>query len=234
MIDFHTHILPGMDDGSEGIEMSLAMLRKMGTEKDTAIATSHFYLEKESPQDYIVRREEAYRRLILQMDSSMPHIILGAEVFFFDEIGHRDDIEKLAIGQTPYILIEMPFSVWTNRTYNSLYNLIAKHGLIPIIAHIERYLERQGTDRINRLMSMDVLIQMNASYLLNRSTKHKALAMLKKQKVHLLGSDCHNVDSRSPNLQEAYRLTEKKLGQEQLMKIDRCGYQVLHGVGNRN
>ncbi len=233
MIDFHTHVLPGMDDGSDSVEMSLSMLKRMGTATDTVVATPHFYLDKESIDSFLQRRKAAFDALHACMDETMPHMLLGAEVLFFEELSYLENVRELAIGATNYLLLEMPFSPWSNRTFNALYNLIAKCGLVPIIAHVERYLSLQDPQKIERLFSMEILIQMNASYLLQRSTRRKALQFLKKNQVHLLGSDCHNLTSRPPDLAEAYALLEKKLGPEFGAEFEKRGQSIIRLAGEK-
>ena len=82
MIDIHSHILPGIDDGSQSVEEShalLALLREQGVE--TVVATPHFYADRNDPENFLRRRKEALARLD-HGETEMPRILLGAEVAY--------------------------------------------------------------------------------------------------------------------------------------------------------
>jgi len=233
MIDFHSHILPNIDDGSRDVNESLELLRLSANQGiDTLVATPHFYVERDTVESFLIKRQKAYDTLIEHIkEEDLPHVECGAEVYFFNELSQLDNVESLAIGSSRYILIEMPFEIWTKRTYDSLYNLRVKKRLIPIIAHIERYFPVQrDMKKINALLDMDVLVQMNGSYINNWQTRRKALSLLKRDKVHILGSDCHNTENRKPNLKSAYDIIEKKLGINKIMEIDTVGKKILEST----
>jgi len=233
MIDFHSHILPNIDDGSRDVEESLELLRMSANQGiDTMVATPHFYVEQDTVESFLKKRQRAYDALMEHTKGeNLPDVKWGAEVYFFNELSQLENVERLSIGSGRYILIEMPFEVWTKRTFDSLYNLMARKRLIPIIAHIERYIPVQrDMKKINTLLDMDVLVQMNGSFINNWKTRRKALGLLKKEKVHLLGSDCHNIGSRKPNLQSAFEIIEKKLGIEKINEIDNQGKKILEST----
>lgn len=123
IVDFHSHILPGIDDGSASAEESIAMLR-METEQgiDCVVATPHFYAHHDAPEGFLAHRREAEIRLREAMDGleEMPEIILGAEVYFFPGISDSDTIPELTIGYNRCILIEMPPSPWSQNMYSEL------------------------------------------------------------------------------------------------------------------
>lgn len=107
-----------------------------------------------------------------------------------------------------------------------LESLLAR-GLTPVIAHIERFFPYQKDRKIlDRLYSLPVLIQINAEALLNRRTRRLALKLLERDIAHLLGSDCHNMSTRPPNLEAGRRVIEEKLGSACLSKIDRLGKEI--------
>jgi protein-tyrosine phosphatase len=89
---------------------------------------------------------------------------------------------------------------------------------------VDRYIGRFRTYGIpERLEQLPVLVQANAEFFLEKSTAAMALRMLKKDQIHLLGSDCHNRSSRKPNLDEALKVIEKRLGSGPISEI--CRYQ---------
>lgn len=217
-VDFHSHILPGIDDGSACVEESVAMLQREAEQGIThVIATPHFYANYDNPERFLRRRADAEALLRGQMArcSGMPQLSIGAEVHYFHGISDSDVLSELTIDQKRCILIEMPCSVWTDGMYRELAQIYSKQGITPIIAHIDRYLSPFRTYGIpDRLEQLPVLIQANASFFLHSSTKRMALRMLKRNRIHLLGSDCHNLTDRAPNLGAAIETIKQCLGQE--------------------
>ena len=112
--------------------------------------------------------------------------------------------------------------------YRELEGLHTKQGLLPIIAHVDRYLGRFRTYGIpERLAELPVLVQANADFFLERSTSRKALRMLKEGSIHLLGSDCHNCSARKPNLGQALEVIRKNVGEDPLERIAAYGDAAL-------
>lgn len=230
-VDFHSHILPGIDDGSESLSQSLAMLR-MEAEQGIrqVIATPHFYASQDNLTHFIERRAKAEQCLKEAMvnHKELPDVIAGAEVHYFHGISDSKEISSLAIGQTNYILIEMPHSPWSNDMYLELSLLYKNRGLMPIIAHIDRYLGYFRTYGIpQRLADIPVLVQANADFFLNSRTVMRAIQLLKGDYIHLIGSDCHNLTSRKPNLGLAVNAIEKRLGKAAIERINRYEQTVL-------
>ena len=116
VIDFHSHILPGIDDGSKDLETSLEMLRMSAAQGVTdMVATPHFYASKEGFETYLEKRIHAFETLCASRTPDMPRIRLGAEVAFFKGISQAEKIEKLAEQTGRILLLEMPFMEWTDR-----------------------------------------------------------------------------------------------------------------------
>lgn len=236
MTDIHSHILPGMDDGSKSVEESLALLRMEKAQGiDTVIATPHFYARYDSPERFLARREEAAERLRSAMEDQpgLPEVFLGAEVHYFPGICESDQISALTIDGKRCILIEMPPSPWTPKMYRELEGLYTRQNLLPIVAHVDRYIGPMRTYGIPRqLAELPLLVQANAAFFLRWPTAAMAGRMLKAGQIHLLGSDCHNLDSRKPNLGEAVCRIEKKLGREALDRIS-VNEQMIWGADAR-
>ena len=231
IIDFHSHILPGVDDGSSSVEESLAMLGLEAVQGiGQVIATPHFYPRSDSPERFLHRRAEAEARLRRSLEGEMdlPQLRMGAEVYFFPGISESDHINQLTIDGKKCILLEMPKAPWTQAMYREMENIYVRQGLTPIIAHVDRYIAPFRTYGIpDRLASLPVLVQANASFFLSRSTRGMALRLLKQDKIHLLGSDCHDLVSRKPNLGEAVQLIRAKLGDGVLERVEAHQEQIL-------
>lgn len=223
IIDFHSHILPGIDDGSASVEESLAMLREMAAQGiQHVMATPHFYARHDSPEEFLARRAEAEDLLREKMAgiSGLPEIGMGAEVYFYPGISDSEILPRLTMADTRYILIEMPHASWSESMYRELEGIYRKQELIPVVAHVDRYISPFRTHGIpERLEALPVLVQANASFFNDRMTRGLAMKLLKAEQIHVLGSDAHNMDSRSPRLGEAVERIQKKLGQKVLEKI---------------
>ena len=231
LIDFHSHILPGVDDGSKTVAQSIAMLQKEAEQGITrVVATPHFYPRHDTPDRFLKRRYDAEMRLREAMEAcpGLPEVIVGAEVYFFPGISESDVLSQLTIGENRSILIEMPMSSWTDGMYRELEDLALRRGFTPVIAHVDRYISPLRTHGIpKRLARLPVLVQANAEFFLHRSTAAMALRMLKQDQIHLLGSDCHDLDTRAPNLGAAANYIENRLGSDILERISECGSFLL-------
>lgn len=229
--DFHSHILPGVDDGSKSVKESLELLR-MEAEQGVrcVVATPHFYANHDTPARFLKRRAAAWERLQVAMaeEPDLPEIILGAEVYYFPGMSDSDALSQLTIGGKKFIMIEMPNMTWTENMYQELENIYEKQGITPIIAHIDRYISPfRGREVLKRLELLPVLVQVNGEFFLRPLTAPMAQRMLKKNRVHLLGSDCHDCSARKPNLGKAVRKIEKHLGTAALERIKKLEEKVL-------
>jgi len=213
MTDFHSHILPGMDDGAKTVEESIAMLLKEKRDGvEIVVATPHFYLSENSVPQFLSRREKAYRSLLAAANGlKIPRILLGAEVYYTPSLTELPDLEKLCIEGTEYLLLEMPYQKFTSYLLDSVENLLMTRKLKYIMAHIERYLEMTGFDGVHQLMSQEVLGQINCSSLVNLFTRKDTMNLIQKGYVHLLGTDAHNMDKRPPLYGEAVQVVNKKM-----------------------
>lgn len=229
--DLHGHFLPGMDDGCKTPEESLLVLQtsyRQGIRR--VFATPHYY-PVEPVVEFLRRREESVRRLGEYIQSQgaqdIPQICLGAEVAYRPGLGHEENLEKLCLGNSRYLLLEMPFSRWGKAEEREVRNLCVTGGVTPILAHIERYFDYQDKRVLMGILEQDVLVQMNAEPLLSRSTRRNAVKLLNSGIVQLLGTDCHNLQDRAPNLDEALMFLQKKRMDEVLSRIARFSDEVF-------
>lgn len=217
MLDLHTHILSRMDDGSQSADESLRMLR-MEAEQGTThlVLTPHFYPNREAPDSFLTRRQEALQRLTdaMQGHTNLPTLHVGAEVAYYDGISRSEAAEQLCIEGTGAMLLEMPFCEWTQRMIGEVYELRSQRRIQPILAHVERYLSFQSADVISDMCDRGVWMQVNASFFARWQTSRRALGMLDRREIHFIGSDCHNLSTRKPNMGDAMAKIEKKLGHD--------------------
>lgn len=207
MIDLHSHILPGIDDGSKSIQESLAMLRESARQGISHVAaTPHFYPMENSPEQFLARRNAAAEKLRRVWQPNFPKLLLGAEIYFFEGISDTQEIEKLRLEGTQLLLVEMPFSPWTDRMISELMAVHERRNVKVVMAHIERYFRYQPKDIWDNLLARGILMQCNAEFFISWKTRRKARRMLEEGKIHFLGSDSHNMSNRPPRLGEAMAL----------------------------
>lgn len=205
MIDFHCHILPQVDDGPDRLSESLTLLRRSWQQGvECMVSTCHFYAGADYPKQFIQRRNTAFRRLreaTLRDAEAYPVVILGAEVLYFPGISEAQDIEMLTIGSGGAILIEPPMAPWSETMLDEIVQLGENLHCKPVIAHVDRFMGMLGDKRlIDRVLERELLVQVNAEYFLDPRTVRSAVHNLEKGKIHLIGSDCHNLTNRAPNL----------------------------------
>ena len=224
--DFHSHVLPCMDDGSTSVEMSIAMLQAAAEQGIThVIATPHFYAHRNTPERFLERRNQAEKILREEMQkySGLPKLSVGAEVLFFKGISECDALKLLTISEKNCILLEMAECPWGDYAFREIEQIREKQGLLPIIAHVDLYIGPWQDHGIPaRLEKLPVMVQANAEFFLRRFTAPMAMRMLKRGQIHVLGSDCHNLTSRRQNLGEALQRIQKKLGQDAVDYIRTC------------
>lgn len=231
IVDFHSHILPGIDDGSASVTESIALLRREAEQGiQHVVATPHFYARYETPEEFLRKRDHAEEMLRAEMKGidGLPQLSVGAEVYFFRGISESEFLPQLTIQGNRCILIEMPPSPWSESMYRELDDIWRKRQITPVIAHIDRYIRPFRTFGIpERLAELPVLVQANAGFFLNGRTRRLALRLLRTDRIQLLGSDCHNLDTRPPRLGAAIQLIEARLGEQFLNRIQEYQEDVL-------
>jgi protein-tyrosine phosphatase len=219
LVEMHCHIAPAIDDGAKDIETSLEMidrLQKQGARK--IVLTPHYYSDTISLDDFLRRRDKSFNALMKELPSGSPQLIPAAEVYISEYLFHNDNLDELKIGNSNYILIEHPFSsTFSESSYDRLMNLYCDFGARPILAHIERYKSlMEDTYKLDEYIEMGCLTQVNISSFADapRRMKKKLFKLLDTGHIHLLGSDCHNLDSRPPEYEDGIKEIIKNSGQE--------------------
>lgn len=210
MTDTHTHILPGMDDGAADLTESLAMLtacREQGV--DTVVLTPHFYPSRESVESFLDRRAQAFEALRAAVTPDLPRLVLGAEVAWCPGMEKMEKICQLTMGQTQYLLLEMPYMAWTEEQLDSVWNLTVGGRVIPVLAHVERYLHKQKRGQFPAVVGMQIPMQLSAGLFAKTFGGWKALRLLKRGQW-MIGSDCHNMTTRQPCMAAAARYLQRR------------------------
>lgn len=217
-IDIHSHILPGIDDGSKNMEMSLEMLKKAENEGiSTIFATSH-----NMPGKGIHSRESIHRRVAeLQKAADEEGIKIkiypGTEYFYREEvINDLEEEKQITFAESDCVLVE--FDPMTERAYiRAAAREIIACGFVPVIAHVERYeflTKQKDYEGIIRLRDIGALIQINTASVTGGMGFWKKLwvrGLLKKELVDFIGTDAHRSEGeRSPKFQECAKYVQKK------------------------
>ena len=147
-VDFHSHVLPEMDDGSRDAEMSVMMLKMLCSQGvGYVVATPHFYPYETNFDQFLRKRQESVDRLVKAVGEEdravMPQLFVGAEVAYFRGISKSEAVNCLCVEGTKLMLLEMPFDRWENDELNEVLAIKSRLGITPMIAHIDRYLPYQ-------------------------------------------------------------------------------------------
>lgn len=188
IIDFHAHILPHTDHGCDGSRMArrqLQLMRRGGTE--AVVATPHFYPNDDSVRSFLRRREGAIsamrRKLPLE---DLPAVYPAAEVLVCAGMQEMEGLESLAVSGTNVILLEMPFSRWSDALIDTVLGVKAR-GLCPILAHIDRY----PLEDVEILLQAGIRAQVNAEAFGAFQNPRSYVELMREGKVVALGSDLH-------------------------------------------
>ena len=238
MIDYHCHILPKMDDGPDELSESLAMLRQSYQQGvEAMVSTCHFYADEDYPAQFVERRNTAFLRLreaMLRDTEAYPLIVLGAEVLYFPGISQAQDIEKLTIGSGATIMVEPPMAPWSDAMLDEVVQLGDNLNCKPVIAHVDRFMRMLRDERlIDRVLERELLVQVNAGYFIDPKTVKSAVRNLKKGKIHLIGSDCHNLTARAPNMGLARQQVKAFGAESEFNELRRNAVKLLFPRGNR-
>ena len=230
MIDIHTHILPGVDDGADDLDETVEMLRiahESGTR--VMVATPHMFHPSfpDRTPDEIRKRFETLKEDLTGIREKAGHdflqdmkILLGAENFWgpdFVEALQRQKI--LPMNGSHYVLVEFHPLIPRSQLFKSAEILLSK-GLHPILAHVERYAPVQKDPKLlQELLDRGCLTQLNARALEGHSwarTRRFALRLLGADLISLIASDAHGCGERSPRLTAALELLHPRFSDQQI------------------
>lgn len=216
--DIHTHILPGVDDGSKALEQSVLMLQKAYEEGIRRIYLTPHYIpgRRNASKEH---RQTAFEELRKQAEKELPdmELYLGNEVYYRENA--LSDVkagEAFTLADTDYVLLE--FDIHSDyKILQKAVKQFTEAGYKPILAHIERYdaLFKQA-DRVEELIDSGAAIQVNADSLrggLLHPVSKFCKYLLKNDWIHFLGSDSHNLNNRPPLMETALKGLNKNYGQ---------------------
>ena len=180
--DFHTHVLPDIDDGARDFETShlmLSMLKERGV--GVVAATPHFYAHRQPISEFLQKRQRSLDTLLNGRTDNMPDIVPAAEVYVEREIRHID-LRPLCYRNTDCLLVELPYMSYQAWFLEEVYNLCLRQSLTPVFAHLERYTALYPEDAIREILDFDnAIIQINLESLLNVKTREFVKRLVKKE-----------------------------------------------------
>lgn len=219
MIDFHAHILPGLDDGIQTMEDAVKVLKeakKAGFEK--IICTTHY-------SNYYTENEETRKNKLreLQEKDSEIELIIGNEIYA------RTDIDKFlkngeasSLNDSKYVLYEMPLHKEYQNYQNLAINLISA-GYKPVLAHPERYvIIQENPKKIEELLDLGVYLQsnyMSIEGLYGNKCKSTVELLLKHNMISFLGTDVHSTKTFYPHIKKASKKIIKIIGEDNFNKM---------------
>ena len=215
IIDFHSHILPCVDHGSDGITTSVKQVTLMNNAGvNTVVLTPHFYPNLNRVSDFTSEINAAAEELISKCDMR-PRFCIGAEVLYCDGIEEMEDLSKLCIRGTNVLMLELPVSYDWDRTMIYAIRRLASTYTV-ILAHIDRYVGVHD-NALEVLLSDDNIVgQINASALFHKKTRRSLLPYINAGYVFAVGSDIHGNDKKN---YRRFKNAAKILGTENYAEI---------------
>lgn len=228
MVDFHSHILPDIDDGSKDYDESTRLLieaKQAGFTK--IVSTSHYAVDCFEVPEY------KRKKLIddLKQEKESLDIILGSEIFLtYNIVDLLKEYKASTINGTNYILIELPLrnsfpnlKDFLNKLRNNDYKLI--------LAHPERYsIIHKNFNLLYDLKELGVIFQSNYGSILGiygGATKRTVKRMFKENLISLLGSDVHRENSIYPKIPKAIEKIKKIISEEDFKKLSNDNAEIV-------
>ena len=236
MIDFHNHIIPNLDDGSKSIEMSLNMLKEAESQGITDIVNTVHYQhpkmeKKNTSYRFIINEINKFQKTVYDNNINIK-IHAASEVFFKFNLIEILDNPITTFGDGKYMLIEFQRLSFPKDYENEIFKIQLK-GIIPIIAHPERYRGIQNDIKLaKKWIDRGYLIQIDCASIIGsfgKETQKTAIQLLENGLCHLIGSDAHNDKNRNFLLKKTLLESEKIIGKDSVSIIKNNSKNILIG-----
>lgn len=224
LIDIHSHILPGVDDGADNMEESMQMLRMAAEDGISQIILT--------PHNKPGRRNVSYAGIVERIDRLRDgmeqegltiSLYAGSELYY--RSGLSEEIENgnaATMADSHYVLTEFSPSDDYDYIRKGIYSLLAA-GYHPILAHVERYHNVCGRKSgVEELANMGCYIQVNAGSVMGNfgfAACQFTRKLLKQRLVSFVATDAHDTDRRTPYLSECAEYVGKKMGESYSQEI---------------
>lgn len=215
MLDIHSHILPQFDDGASSVEESVIILESLKAQGCThVLLTPHFYAQT---TDIEIFSEMFLQKFSLLQeavkDKDLPVLLPGCEVFYFDGISTCADLNELTLNHSKHILLELPQDI-NPKVLDSIVDLSLNRGIVPIIAHVERYKKSRYYGNLLEFVGNGIaLSHINASSFNSGVGSRDCLSLIENNLVTFVASDAHNTKNRAVCFDKAFKKINKKFGE---------------------
>ncbi len=224
MIDVHSHLIPNVDDGSRSVSETVELIKeaKRAGFLDI-ILTPHFILNSYEPDIQELLLWKTKLQEVIDKERISVNLHLGMEVYITEEIINLIKQNKiLTLENSKYLLMELPLNSSVQYLDNVIFKL-TQNGIVPIIAHPERYRMVQGNPEIVKaLIEKGCMIQSNFGSILGiygKSAKTTIKYLLKNNLIHLLGTDTHKENTIYPKIEKAVNKIKKIIGEAGIEKL---------------
>ena len=237
MLDIHSHILPGVDDGSKSLDESVKILEMMKEQGITdVIATPHFYAFRENLEEYLKKIQYSYNQLKSYIEGmNLPNVFLGTEVLYYYNIGESESVYNFTFGNTMYLLLELTNSSIGADLFKDIRNLRDKKGIIPVIAHIERYHKSSNFRKLLKFIAKEnIQAQVNASSLFDDNCTKITLKLIKKGYITYIATDSHSATGRIPMMNRALKFISNHIGNHYSGALIRNSEKMLDEITEAN
>ena len=196
------------------------------------IATPHFYPHKDNLEDYVQKTQCAFSELKNAIEEqNFPNIYLGCEILYYSGISKVTSLENFTINNSNYLLLELNPYIINKTLFNELLYLKEERGIIPIIAHIERYYKARSYKLLLEFIKENnILTQINAtSFFAKRYTKvlEKLFSL---DLVNFIATDSHSIEKRPPLMRRALEIINAKYGEETKSKLINNANDLLNKI----
>ena len=224
LIDIHSHILPGVDDGSDSCEMSMRMLKCAANDGISAIILTPHNKPGHRNRHFskMTSKIENFRKMMSEEQIDI-ELYTGSELYY--RSGLLEEMENdmaPTLAGSRYALVEFNPLEEYDYIRNGLYSLLT-NGYYPILAHVERYQNVcAGKYGIADLIEMGCYIQVNAGSVMGNfglKTKRFVKNILKQRQVHFIATDAHDLKKRPPRLSDCADFIGKKYGEDYSKKL---------------
>ena len=222
IIDIHTHILPGVDDGAKTIADSRKIINYLKKVGITDIVLTSHYIENSKYKFNTLIRSKILTELKKFLDLNDINLYLGNEVYLSDNtIDLFEKHEITTLNNSKYMLVELPLNTYL-KNFPSMLCDISDYGIVPIIAHPERYrFIQKDKKRISELLEFNSLLQCNILSLTGKygkKAKKTVKWLLKKDLVSFVATDSHYA-SDPKELEKAYKKLKKIVGLDKYKEL---------------
>ena len=232
MIDFHSHIIPEIDDGSRSIKETMLLLQEAKEAGFTSIISTSHYLpgryefDEASRMQFLETIQAGAKNFGIDID-----LKLGSEIYAcYDMVELLKGNKASTISGTKYVLFELPMQSQLPNFKNILYDLLG-HGYRPIIAHPERYsYVKENPNWLLEYLELGILFQSNYGSIIGmygKEAQRTVKLLLKNNMIHFLGSDVHKSNTIYTKMPEIFEELRKILERQELKKLTKFNAQLV-------